>query len=45
VYSNAKTAGSGVMQHSLAEYKDLSVSSAIFLTNWKTITNLDGAVR
>jgi len=45
VYSNAKTTGSGVMQHSLAEYKDLSVSNAMVLTNHKTIVNLDGAAR
>jgi len=45
VYPNAKTAGSGVMQHSLAEYKVPSVSSAMVLTNQKIIVNLDGAVR
>ena len=33
------------MQHSLAEYKDLSASNAIVLTNQKTIVNLDGIVR
>ena len=45
VYPNAKTAGSRVMWHSLAEYKDLSVSNAMVLTNQKTIPNLDGTAR
>ena len=33
------------MQHSLAEYKDLSASNTMVLTNWKTIANLDGIAR
>ena len=45
VYPNARTAGSGVMWHSLAEYKDLSVSNATVLTNQKTIVNLGGVAR
>jgi len=45
VYFNAKTAGSGATRYFPTEYKDSSVSSAIVLTNQKTITNLDGVVR
>jgi len=33
------------MQHSLAEYKNLSASNATVLTNWKTIANSGGATR
>ena len=45
MYFNAKTAGSGATRYFPTEYKDSSASSAIVLTNQKTITNLDGVVR
>ena len=45
MYPNTKTAGSGAMWHSLAEYKDLSTSSTTVLTNQKTIINLDDVAR
>ena len=45
VYPNVRTAGSGVMQHSLTEYKDLNMSNVMVLTSQKTITNLSGIAR
>jgi len=45
VYLNVKTAENGVMQCFLAEFKDLSASSAMVLTSWKITMNLDGAAR
>jgi len=45
VYPNAKTAGGGVTQPSLAESKAPSASNAMAHTNLRTTMNLGGAAK